>query len=107
MTRSAGISGLARSGSLPMAASASRMAARSTTQGTPVKSCNSTRAGMKLISFGSVPADAAPRATYSMSAAETRRPSSWRSRFSSRILVENGRRPMLPTPRSSRAARRK
>ena len=34
-----------------MAASASRIAARSTTAGTPVKSCNSTRAGMKLISL--------------------------------------------------------
>ncbi len=48
------------SGSAPMAARASRMAARSTTHGTPVKSCSSTRAGMKLISFASRPA--APRA---------------------------------------------
>ena len=30
---------------------ASRMAARSTTAGTPVKSCSSTRAGMKAISL--------------------------------------------------------
>src|ERR1035437_6166447 len=51
MTRSAGSSGLARLGSPPMAARASRMAARSTTQGTPVKSCNRTRAGAKEISF--------------------------------------------------------
>ena len=42
-----------------MAASASRMAARSTTQGTPVKSCNSTRAGMKLISLATDPPRAA------------------------------------------------
>ena len=30
---------------------ASRIAARSTTAGTPVKSCSSTRAGVKAISF--------------------------------------------------------
>ena len=34
---------------------ASRMAARSTTAGTPVKSCSSTRAGMKEISFSVAP----------------------------------------------------
>ncbi len=33
---------------------ASRIAARSTTQGTPVKSCSTTRAGMNEISFGAV-----------------------------------------------------
>ena len=45
------MSGLARLGSAPMARRASRMAARSTTQGTPVKSCSRTRAGRKLISL--------------------------------------------------------
>ena len=35
---------------------ASRMAARSTTAGTPVKSCSSTRAGMNAISFSVAPA---------------------------------------------------
>ena len=35
---------------------ASRMAARSTTAGTPVKSCSRTRAGMKEISFSVAPA---------------------------------------------------
>src|ERR1022692_663826 len=109
MTRSAGIRGLARLGSAPIAARASRMAARSTTQGTPVKSCSSTRAGMKLISLPLEPsAEGSPApATYSTSAAETRRPSSNRRRFSSRILVENGRRGILPTPVSSNRLRRK
>jgi hypothetical protein len=39
------LSGLMRSGSPPNAVIASRIAARSTTQGTPVKSCSTTRAG--------------------------------------------------------------
>ena len=49
MTSSAGWSGLIRFGSPPIAAIASRMAARSTTAGTPVKSCNKTRAGVKAL----------------------------------------------------------
>ncbi len=53
------------------------------------------------------PESAPPCATYSTSSAETRRPSSNRSRFSSRILVENGKRATWPTPFSSRLARRK
>jgi hypothetical protein len=80
------------------------MAARSTTQGTPVKSCSNTRAGMKLISF--VPAPS-PRATVSTSSADTRRPSSLRNRFSNRILMENGSRSTLPRPLSASEARRK
>ncbi len=51
MTRSTGWSGLMRCGSPPSCASASRIAARSTTAGTPVKSCSSTRAVRKAISF--------------------------------------------------------
>ena len=50
MTRSTGTSGLILRGSPPSARMASRMAARSTTAGTPVKSCISTRAGRKAIS---------------------------------------------------------
>ena len=46
MTSSAGISGLICCGSPPSAAIASRIATRSTTHGTPVKSCISTRAGV-------------------------------------------------------------
>ena len=43
MTRSTGISGLIFLGSPPGRRIAARMAARSTTHGTPVKSCNKTR----------------------------------------------------------------
>ena len=71
---------------------ASRMAARSTTAGTPVKSCISTRAGLKAISrslFRSASHSAMPR----MSSAVTVRPSSWRSRFSSSTLSEKGKQP--------------
>ena len=50
MTISAGASGFTRSGLPPSFEIASRMAARSTTQGTPVKSCMITRAGVNEIS---------------------------------------------------------
>ena len=60
MTSSAGASGLTLVGSPPRSRTASRMVARSTTQGTPVKSCISTRAGVNWISTlglgGRVPA---------------------------------------------------
>ena len=46
----AGASGLILVASPPSSAIASRMVARSTTQGTPVKSCMITRAGVKDIS---------------------------------------------------------
>ena len=74
---------------------ASRIAARSTIAGTPVKSCISTRAGRKAISvlgsaWGSQPARVL------MSAAVTVVPSSQRRRFSSRILSEKGSRDTLP-----------
>src|ERR1019366_9248040 len=51
MTSSPGMSGLILAGSPPKAAIASRMATRSTTHGTPVKSCSSTRAGVYAISL--------------------------------------------------------
>src|SRR5262252_5210388 len=50
MTSSTGWSGLTLAGSPPSRTMPSRIAARSTTHGTPVKSCSSTRAGMKEIS---------------------------------------------------------
>ena len=50
ITSSAGTSGLIFAGSPPRSAIASRIAARSTTAGTPVKSCITTRAGMNAIS---------------------------------------------------------
>jgi hypothetical protein len=46
ITSSTGTSGLIRDGSPPSSSMASRMAARSTIAGTPVKSCISTRAGV-------------------------------------------------------------
>ena len=78
-----------RAGSPPRRRIASRMAARSTTAGTPVKSWSSTRAGMKGISrsgraFGSQASSA------SMWARVTVRPSSRRSRFSSSTFKESG-----------------
>ena len=51
MTNSAGCRGLISLGSPPRRFMASRMAARSTTAGTPVKSCSSTRLGVKAISL--------------------------------------------------------
>ena len=50
ITSSTGISGLISDGSPPRSAIASRIAARSTTAGTPVKSWSSTRDGEKEIS---------------------------------------------------------
>ena len=66
---------------------ASRMAARSTIAGTPVKSCISTRAGIKAISReGS--ALGSQLARKRMSSAVTEWPSSWRRRFSSKMRSE-------------------
>ena len=56
MTSSTGTSGLTWEALPPSRASASRMAARSTTPGTPVKSCMSTRSGVKAISCAASPA---------------------------------------------------
>ncbi len=72
----------------------SRMAARSTTHGTPVKSCSRTRAGMKEISASLW----LPVASASMSLDVTDEPSSRRRRFSSRIFSENGSRSTAPNP---------
>ena len=70
---------------------ASRMVARSTTQGTPVKSCIRTRAGVNWIStLGSAVGSQAPSAR--MWSAVMFAPSSVRSRFSSRIFKLYGRR---------------
>ena len=87
MTSSAGCRGLIRFASPPSAAIASRMAARSTTEGTPVKSWSRTRLGEKAISRLGV-AFASHHATASTSPAVTTRPSRVRSKFSRRILIE-------------------
>jgi len=75
MTSSAGWSGLILDGSPPSAFMASRMAARSTTAGTPVKSCMRTRAGRYAISTDGAAAGS-QLASASMSAAVTLTPSS-------------------------------
>src|SRR5579863_624316 len=93
MTRSTGICGLTREGSPPRAATASRIAARSTTHGTPVKSCRRILAGEKAISRP----EPDPAATAAMSSSVTLMPSSLRSRFSRRIFSEKGSR---STPKS-------
>ena len=71
MTSSAGTSGLISAGSPPIAAIASRIAARSTTAGTPVKSCMTTRAGVNAISLEGA-AVGSHAASASMSAAVDR-----------------------------------
>ena len=96
MTSSTGTSGLTLAGSPPSAPRASRMAARSTTPGTPVKSCMSTRSGVRAISAASSVARPwrsgwlPQSATASMSAGRTASPSSWRRRFSRTTLMEYG-----------------
>ncbi len=91
MTSSAGASGLTRFGSPPSSATASRIVARSTMQGTPVKSCMTTRAGVNWISVsGSAVGCQEPRAR--ICASVTFLPSSVRSRFSSSTFRLNGRR---------------
>ncbi len=85
MTSSAGASGLILVASPPRSATASRMVARSTTHGTPVKSCMITRAGVNWISVsGSAVASQPPSAR--MWSAVMLAPSSVRSRFSSSTL---------------------
>ena len=93
MTSSAGTSGLILLGSPPISFMASRIAARSTIAGTPVKSCMTTRAGVNAISLDGSSL-ASQVASASTSAARMDSPSSLRSRFSSRILSENGSRAM-------------
>ena len=85
MTSSAGASGLILPASPPSSRTASRMVARSTTQGTPVKSCMITRAGVNWISsFGSAAGSQEPSEL--MVAAVMFAPSSVRSRFSNNTL---------------------
>ncbi len=91
MTSSAGTSGSIFAGSPPSSAIASRIAARSTTAGTPVKSCMTTRAGVKAISLDGS-AFASQVASASMSAAVTAPLPSVRRRFSSSTFSEYGRR---------------
>ena len=91
MTSSTGTSGLILVASPPRAAMPSRMAARSTTAGTPVRSCMMTRAGENWISVSGSALGSQPASARTWSAV-TFDPSSVRSRFSSRIFRLNGSR---------------
>ena len=89
MTSSAGASGFTLSGSPPSSLTASRIVARSTMHGTPVKSCMTTRAGVNWISWlGSADASHEPRVR--MWSAVMFAPSSVRRRFSRSTLRLNG-----------------
>jgi hypothetical protein len=96
ITRSHLTSGLMSAGSPPSFFMASRIAARSTTQGTPVKSCSTTRPGMKGISSFTGLLAFHP-ASPDTSSAVTTNPSRCRSMLSSSTLIEYGRRSMFPT----------
>ena len=87
MTISAGLRGLTWSGSPPRLLTASRIVARSTIQGTPVKSCMSTRAGVNWISV-SGSASGSQFAMALMCSGVTLRPSSLRRRFSASTFSE-------------------
>ena len=97
ITSSTGTSGLILAGFPPSSMIASRMEARSTTPGTPVRSCMSTRSGEKAISRAVSAVPPAPPweahdAIPAMSDALTANPSSWRSRFSRRTFSAKGSR---------------
>ncbi len=97
ITRSTGISGLILSGSPPSAAKALRKEAKSTTTGTPVKSCRITREGLNgtSISCCSLVPHLARFATCSF---VITLPSTWRRTASSNTLMEYGRRDTWPSP---------
>ena len=82
-----GASGLIALASPPSLDTASRIAARSTTAGTPVKSCIKTRAGRNAISL-SLRRSASQSDMARISSAVTVRPSSGLSRFSSSTFSE-------------------
>ena len=89
ITKSTGMSGLIFLGSPPRTFMASRIAARSTTAGTPVKSCNTTRAGLKGTS-SSAGLAAFQFARFRTSASVTWYPSQFRSTASSKTRIEKG-----------------
>ncbi len=94
MTRSHGTCGLIFFGSPPSSAQASRITAKSTNTGTPVKSWNSTRAGENSTSSPVWPAKPAPTMRAAMADASSGvRPQ--RSAFSNNTVSENGN---LPAP---------
>ena len=104
MIRSTGTSGLTREASPPARAIALRIAARSTTAGTPVKSCIRMRAGMNASRAARSSSGQPARARTSSSL--TSRVPARRSRFSSRIFTVWGSRAWSPTPCSASQASR-
>src|SRR5450759_820912 len=106
MTRSTGCSGLISRASPPRRARASRIAARSTTAGTPVKSWSSTRAVRNAISFSTFPF-MFQVARARTSSGLTNLPSSFLSRFSRRTLRLNGSLPAFPSASLDRESSRK
>ena len=88
----------------PSALATLRMAARSHSSGTPVKSCSTTRATMKGISStrGAFGFQLASCLTCS---SVTFLPSQLRSTASSTIRIDTGRRDTWPMPAASRAGR--
>ena len=101
MTKSTGTRGFTFPGSPPNSTIASRRAAMSTTAGTPVKSCNNTRLGLKGISSGFISGDQA--AILLTSSSDTKKPSQFRRADSSKIRIENGKSSSLQRPAFSRA----
>ena len=95
-----GTSGSIRIGSPPARATAERIAARSTTAGTPVKSWSSTRAGMKARSRSVAEPVPSQRAIASTSPSRTEGAAALRTLFSSRIFSVTGSRETSPMPRS-------
>ena len=110
-TRSTGTSGSTREGSPPRRATAARIAARSTTAGTPVRSCIITRAGMKASCAPSAgagqPASARTSAsvTCSVPARRTRFSSSTHTVYGQPRRVRDRIEAIDRLPRAERAAR--
>ena len=101
MTRSECTTGFIVRGSPPSLATASRMAARSTTTGTPVKSCNATRPGMygnSVAGCWSCDQDA----TSSTSASDAGPSCALRSAFSNSTRIEKGNVDIAHWPASSK-----
>ncbi len=103
-TSTQGILGFTRAGSPPRAVMASRMAAKSQNTGTPVKSWNSTRAGMKSTSSPASPerpASTTRRAASQAASSDGAR----RTTFSSRRTRAEGRRMASGMPETSTMSR--
>ena len=99
ITKSTGFKGLIFSGSPPRAINPSRIAARSTTAGTPVKSCINTLAGRYAISRGFFPPLVPHSANALISSTETVRPlSSKRNIFSNTTFKAAGNFEKSPNP---------